>query len=64
MSRLDSQHEGMIVTDGQNTFRIVKGQRLWLSPLPPDLRDELLIEAERLRLSGPIHKSSIASLSK
>ena len=47
-------HEGMVVTDGQHQFRIVGGQRVWISTPPPDLRAELLIEAERLRLSQPL----------
>ena len=44
-------HEGQIVTDGQHQFRIVGGQRVWISTPPPALRAELLIEAERLRIS-------------
>ena len=44
-------HEGMVVTDGQHQFRIFNGQRVWVSTPPPALRQELLIEAERLRLS-------------
>jgi hypothetical protein len=47
-------HEGMVVTDGQHQFRIENGRRVWISTPPPDLRAELLIEAERLRLSQPL----------
>jgi hypothetical protein len=58
--RPESEHEGQIVTDGRNTFRIVNGQRVWESPPPPSLRTELLIEAERLRLSRQLRNESIA----
>jgi hypothetical protein len=44
-------HEGRTVSDGRNTFRILNGQRIWVSSPPAHLRAELLIEAERLRLS-------------
>jgi hypothetical protein len=47
----ESEHEGQIVTDGRNRFRIVNGVRAWESPPPAALRTELLLEAERLRLS-------------
>lgn len=60
----DNAHEGLTVTDGQNEFRIINGCRVWQSSPPPDLRNELSIEAERLRLSISIRQSSIASLSK
>lgn len=46
-----TEHEGRVVTDGRNTFRIINGRRVWISEPPPTLRAELLIEAERLRLS-------------
>lgn len=49
--RPTSEHEGQIVTDGRNRFRIVNGVRVWESPPPAPLRTELLLEAERLRLS-------------
>lgn len=42
---------GQLVTDGRHQFRIVNGVRVWISDPPPALRAELLIEAERLRLS-------------
>ena len=44
-------HEGMVVTDGQHQFLIRDGRRVWISTQPPALRAELLIEAERLRIS-------------
>ena len=44
-------HEGMVVTDGQHQFLIRDGRRVWISTPPPALRAELLIEAERLRIS-------------
>jgi hypothetical protein len=48
--RPESEHEGQVVTDGRNTFRIVGGVRIWESRPPAQLRAELLLEAERLRL--------------
>jgi hypothetical protein len=48
---VNDSHEGQIVTDGHNTFRIVNGVRVWESSPPPSLRAELLAEADRLRLS-------------
>lgn len=51
MRRPFSENEGRLVTDGRNRFRIINGQRVWVSDPPPGLRAELLIEAERLRLS-------------
>jgi hypothetical protein len=59
--RLESEHEGQIVSDGRNTFRIVNGQRVWESSPPPSLRAELLIEAERLRLSRQLRNESITT---
>ena len=44
-------HEGQIVTDGQHQFLIRDGRRVWISTPPTALRAELLIEAERLRIS-------------
>jgi hypothetical protein len=35
-------HEGLEVTDGNNRFRIVNGQRVWLSEPPHQQRNELL----------------------
>jgi hypothetical protein len=54
----DATHEGLIVTDGRNTFRIVNGVRAWESTPPQPLRDELLIEAHRLRLSRAMRAES------
>jgi hypothetical protein len=47
-------HEGMVVTDGRNQFLIKNGRRVWLSTPPPALRQELLIEADRLAASQSI----------
>jgi hypothetical protein len=47
----EMSHEGRIVTDGRNTFLIKGGRRQWVSSPPPELRRELEIEADRLRLS-------------
>jgi hypothetical protein len=38
----DTSHEGLEVTDGINRFRIVNGQRVWLSEPPHQQRNELL----------------------
>jgi hypothetical protein len=50
-------HEGRIVSDGLNEFLIKDGRRIWLSPPAEDHRRELLIQAERLRLSQSIRQS-------
>lgn len=54
----DNFHEGRLVTDGRNWFRIRNGQRQWISQPPDDLRRELLVEASRLRLLQTISESA------
>jgi hypothetical protein len=49
-------HEGKIVTDGRNTFLIKGGRRQWVSSPPPELRQELEIEADRLRRSQSLRQ--------
>ena len=42
MGRKDnSGNEGAIVTDGRNIFRIINGQRVWLTPPPPLVLSEI-----------------------
>lgn len=54
----DDLHEGRLVTDGRNWFRVRNGQRHWISQPPDDLRRELLFEAARLRLLKTISESA------
>jgi hypothetical protein len=42
---------GQLVTDGYHQFRIVNGQRQWLSPPPQTQLMEMQLEAHSLRLS-------------
>lgn len=41
---------GQLVFCDQRPFRIVNGRRVWLTPPPPALLAELLLEQERLAL--------------
>jgi hypothetical protein len=42
MGRKDkSGNDGAIVTDGRNIFRIIDGQRVWLTPPPPLALNEI-----------------------
>lgn len=57
MVKDESSHEGLIFDDGPHRFQIIKGRRAWLTDPPPNIRAELLIEADRLRLSQSIRQS-------
>lgn len=37
-----SEHEGQFVYSGPHRFRIVNGQRVWLSPVPSEVLPTLL----------------------
>ena len=45
-----SGHEGQVVTDGRNLFRIVNGQRVWLQEPPPEARQAILENLAALAL--------------
>jgi hypothetical protein len=48
MGRKDSSgNEGAIVTDGRNIFRIIDGQRVWLTPPPPFALSEIFDDQRR-----------------
>jgi len=50
MTESHESHESMLVTDGTNVFRIVNGQRVWVSAPPPDRLVEIFKEQLELEI--------------
>ena len=51
MTESHESHESMLVTDGTNLFRIVNGQRVWVSAPSPDRIVELFKEQLELEVA-------------